>query len=98
LEIPLPSIRLRIEVLKEVSFNVSFEILVAVTGVCTLLFSRLVNSTFFNTVVSFVTAFLVILFFLNLMMILKNIHKLLTTEIEIQARLVEARALKSQKP
>lgn len=77
----LASLKLRIDTLEQIFSNISFKILLALVNVIILAISILFNGKEMNFVFSFLVFYLVILFTLSLLMVLKRIHKLLSDEI-----------------
>jgi hypothetical protein len=82
-----PSAKLRITVLKEIYSNISFEILLSLLNVLLLSASSLFKSddaktSFVNAFLSGLVFYLIIVFTLTFLMVLKRVHKLLSDEIE----------------
>jgi F0F1-type ATP synthase assembly protein I len=80
------SIHRRIDALEHVSRNISFEILLSLISVILLPVSTLFLDKISTIVFSFLVFYLVILFTLTLLMVLKRIHGLLSDEIATQRR------------
>lgn len=78
------STRLKIDLLEQVFSNISFEILLSLINVILLAISTLFDSKIANSSFSFFVFYLVILFTLSLLMVLKRVHKLLSDEIRDQ--------------
>jgi len=76
--------QLKINLLEQVFSNISFEILLSLFNVILLAVSTLFNSKIVNSTFSFLIFYLVILFTLSLLMVLKRVHKLLSDEIREQ--------------
>lgn len=83
---PGHAIHIKITLLEQVFANISFEILLSCFNVILLAVSTLFSSREANLVFSFLIFYLVILFTLSLLMVLKRVHKLLSDEIMEQRR------------
>jgi len=82
------SINRRITILQSVSMNISFEILVCILGVLFLAISTLSSNLYFQKIFSVIGFYIVILFALTLMMVLKRVHVLLVDEVKIQKEII----------
>ncbi|MGM3305774.1 hypothetical protein ACSQ6I_07235 [Anabaena sp. WFMT] len=76
------STKLRLSLLKEIYSNISFEILLALFSTIILSISILFTNSILINISSFLVFFLVALFTLTLLMVLKRVHKLLSDEID----------------
>jgi len=77
---------LKINLLEEIYFNISFEILLSLFNVLLLAFASLFQQELINSILSIFVFWFVILFSLTLLMVLKRVHKLLSDEIEQQRK------------
>jgi hypothetical protein len=74
----------KINLLEEIYFNISFEILLSLVNVLLLAFASLFQQKLISPILSIFVFWFVILFTLTLLMVLKRVHKLLSDEIEQQ--------------
>ncbi|MFN6539343.1 MAG: hypothetical protein RM021_023735 [Nostoc sp. EkiNYC01] len=77
---------LKLEILEQIYFNISFEILLSLLIVVMLSISIMFNNGLANSVFSVFVFFLVISFTLTFLMVLKRVNKLLSQEIEQQKK------------
>lgn len=78
------SFQRRITLLEYVAYNISFEILLCLSGVLFLAFSSLHDELLFQAIFSLAVFYIVFLFSLTLAMILRRVHGLIRDEIQIQ--------------
>ena len=83
------SLNRRMLILESVSFNISFEVLLCLSGVVLLAVSTLFKNLTIQTIVSAAAFYIVILFSLTLAMVLRRVHGLLSDEIKIQKEIIK---------
>jgi len=83
---PEYAVRIKIDLLEQVFANISFEILLSSFNVILLAVSTLFSSDKANQIFSLLIFYLVVLFSLSLLMVLKRVHKLLSDEITEQRK------------
>ncbi|MDZ8056571.1 MAG: hypothetical protein RMX63_34670 [Aulosira sp. ZfuCHP01] len=80
---------LKLELLEQIYFNISFEILLSLFIVILLSISIMFNSGLANSIFSAFVFFLIFSFTLTFLMVLKRVNKLLSQEIEQQKKSIQ---------
>lgn len=80
----IQAVKLKIDTLEQIFSNISFEILLSLFNVIFLAISTLFTIKEASYIFSFLIFYLVTLFTLSLLMVLKRVHKLLSDEIKEQ--------------
>lgn len=83
----------KITILQNVSYNISFEILICLSGVILLALTGLPHNEVFGTITSLLVFFVVIIFSLTLAMILRRVHGLIVDEIDTQGKAFNKKSL-----
>ncbi|MEH2465993.1 hypothetical protein [Nostoc sp.] len=78
--------KLKLEILEQIYFNISFEILLSLLIVILLSISIMLNNGLANSVFSVLVFFLAILFILTFLMVLKRVNILISQEIDQQKK------------
>lgn len=86
------SLNVRISLLETISLNVSFEILLCLSGVLILAASTLFKNMVAQAIFSVISFYIIIVFSVTLAMVLKRVHALLKNEIAIQKGILKNRA------
>lgn len=84
LEVPYLSAMLKLNMLRTVAFEVSYSIALCLFGVFFIVLLNTFSWKYFQLFGSFISFYVLIAFLLNLLMILKSLHKLLVNEFNFQ--------------